>query len=76
MGPQKDKPLPTGMSSHAQIRLQGAEKQLRKVNVGGGSGGGGWYEGKHRYSLKSNLTSKKVIKLTETSTDLVIGVTF
>ena len=27
------------VSSHAQIRPQGAEKQLRKVNVGGG---GGW----------------------------------
>ena len=32
--------------THAQIRPQGAEKQLRKVKVGGG----GWYAAKHQYS--------------------------
>ena len=31
------------MSSHAQIRPQGAEKQLRKVVVGGGWVVGGWW---------------------------------
>ena len=45
------------VSSHAQIRPQGAEKQLRKVVVvvGGGGGGwwvvGGWYGGDYREGL-------------------------
>lgn len=30
------------MSSNAQILTEGAERKLRKDNVGGGSGGGGW----------------------------------
>ena len=33
------------VASHAQIRPQGAEKQLRKVRVGGGWVGGGWVVG-------------------------------
>ena len=32
------------MTSHAQIRPQGAEKQQSKVFVVVGGGGGGWYE--------------------------------
>ena len=39
------------VSSHAQIRPQGAEKQLRKVNVVGGGGGGVAIEGKHEHSF-------------------------
>ena len=31
------------MSSNAQIKPQGAEKQLSKVVVGGGGGGGWWW---------------------------------